>query len=108
LNSKQQILRAFVFWLLEFVRNSGFSAYDFPGEWWLFFYFVATFEALHSAGGIDYLLLTGEEWMAFAAQLHSERLLGGAGSEDVAAGADYLSICVIFGMYLRSHFTCSL
>jgi len=75
---------------------------------WLFFYFVATFEALHSAGGIDYLLLSGEEWMAFATQLHSERLLGGAGGEDVAAGANYLGICVIFGMYLRSHFTCSL
>jgi hypothetical protein len=84
----------------------GFSAYDF-GEG-LFFYFVAAFEAFHSTGGIDNLLLSGEEWVAFAAQLHSEGLLGGAGSEDIAARANHLGICVIFGMYLLSHFTCSL
>jgi hypothetical protein len=74
----------------------------------LFFYFIATFKALHPAGGIDYFLLAGEEWMAFAAQLYSERLLGGAGGKNVAARANYLGICVIFGMYLSSHLTCSL
>jgi hypothetical protein len=72
------------------------------------FYLVATFEAFHPAGGIHYLLLAGEEWVTFTAQLHSERLFGGASGEGIAAGADYLGIGVIFGMYLRSHLTFSL
>jgi hypothetical protein len=29
--------------------------------------FVAAFEAFHPAGGVNYLLLAGEEWMALAA-----------------------------------------
>ena len=73
----------------------------------LFFNLVATLEAFYSTGRINYLLFTGEEGMAFAAQLHSELLLGGAGSEGVATGADYLGIGVVLRMYFRSHLTCS-
>ena len=73
----------------------------------LFLYLVATLETFHSAGGINYLLLAGEERMAFATKLHSELLLSGAGCKGVAAGADYLGIGVVFRMYFRSHLTCS-
>ena len=74
----------------------------------LIFYLVLTFKAFHSAGGINYLLLTGEEGMALAAQLYSKCLFGGAGGEGIAAGADYLGVGVVLGMYLRSHFVFSL
>jgi len=80
-------------------------AYQGPAK--LFLNLVAPFEAFHSAGSINYFLLAGEEGMALATQLHSELLLGGAGSKGVATGADYLGIGVIFRMYFRSHLTCS-
>jgi hypothetical protein len=73
----------------------------------LFLNLVAAFEAFHPAGSVDYLLLAGEERMAFAAQLHFQRLPGGAGSESIATGADYLSIVVVFGMYFSLHFASS-
>ena len=50
----------------------------------LFLNLVATFEAFHPAGSINYLLLAGEEGMAFTTKLHSERIFSGAGSEGVA------------------------
>ena len=73
----------------------------------LFLNLVATSEAFHPTGGINYPQFAGEERMAFAAQLRFKHLLGGAGSEGLATGADYLGIGVVLGMYFSFHFTCS-
>ena len=79
-----------------------------PGVGYLIFDLVFAFESFHSARGVDDLLLAGKEGMAFAAELHSEGLLGGARSEGISAGADYLGICVVFRVYLWSHLVFSL
>ena len=73
----------------------------------LFLNLVAAFEAFHPAGGVNYPQFAGEEGMAFAAQLRFKHLPGGAGSEGVATGADYLSIVIVFRMYFSFHFACS-
>lgn len=74
----------------------------------LVFDLVLTLKAFHSTGGINDLLLTGEERMAFAAKLDSEGLSSGTGGKGIAAGADHLGIGVILGMYLSSHLSFSL
>src|SRR3989339_706635 len=54
--------------------------------------FEAFFEFLHAAGGVHEPLLAGVERMAGRADLQLDELLGGAGLEGVAAGADDLGV----------------
>ena len=44
-------------------------------------------EAIHTAAGIDELLLAGVEGVALRADLDGDVLLGGSGLDDLAAGA---------------------
>ena len=44
-------------------------------------------ELLHAAAGVDQLLLAGVEGVALGADFHGDVLTGGAGLDDVAAGA---------------------
>src|SRR5262249_839236 len=55
---------------------------------------VLAVEALHPAGGVDQLLLAGEEGMACRADLDVDALLRGAGLDDIAAGADDAALLV--------------
>jgi hypothetical protein len=58
---------------------------------------VSFLESFHAAGGIDQLLLPGEERMAGGADLRADFRLGGAGLEGVAAEAFHRHF-VILGM----------
>src|SRR4029077_15457681 len=49
---------------------------------------VLALEPLDTAGRVDQLLLSGEEWMAGRADLDVDGRDGGAGLDDVAAGTD--------------------
>ncbi len=69
----------------------------------LFIQIVAFLEPLDSTSGIHQFSFTGEEGMSFAAQLNVQCLLGGTGSESVAAGTDYLGIRIKFGMNFVFH-----
>src|SRR5258705_3141356 len=55
---------------------------------------VLAVEALDPARGVDQLLLAREERMARRAELDVDRLLGGTGVDDIAAGADDLGLLV--------------
>jgi len=64
---------------------------------------VASLEALNASGRINYSLLTGIKRMAFAAQLNTEQLFSGSGSERIATGANHLRIMIIGRMNLFFH-----
>jgi len=69
----------------------------------LFRQLVALFEFLNSTGGIHHLSLTGEERMAFVAQLDAQTLFGGTDGESIAAGTNHLGIFKKFGMNFFFH-----
>ena len=61
------------------------------------FYTVLLIELVNTSPGSYVLLLASVEGMAFGANLHLNRLGGGAGHEFVATGAGHLNL-LIFGM----------
>ena len=64
---------------------------------------VLFLEAVYAASGIHELLLTGEERVAARADFHADiALVGGAGLEVVAAGADDVNF-VVSGMNSGLH-----
>ena len=64
---------------------------------------VAAFEPFHSACGINNLLFTGKERMAFTAELNLQILTGGTDGEGIAARTGNSGFLKIFRMYLISH-----
>ena len=56
---------------------------------WILLHAVASLEPLHPSGGIDQLLLAGEERMASGADLGVDLLDGGTGLEGIATKAFY-------------------
>src|SRR2546430_5571718 len=63
---------------------------------------VALLEAVDAAGGVDQLLLAGEEGVALRADLEAQLLAGGAGGPGLAAGAVDRNV-LIFRMNLWLH-----
>ncbi len=72
--------------------------------YWLILYVVALFKSLYSSQSVNYSLLAGVEWVAFAAYFDSKLLLGGASSESIAAEASYLSIIIKLRMDFLFHY----
>ncbi len=70
----------------------------------LFVQLVALLEPLHSTSRINHLSFAGEKGMALAAKLNSKLFLGRTNGENVAAGANYLSVFKKFGVNLFFHF----
>ncbi len=64
---------------------------------------VALLESFHPAGGIHYSLLTGEERMALAAELHEQLFFRGTGGEGLPAGTDHPGIGEILGVDFVFH-----
>ena len=64
---------------------------------------VLLVELVNTAAGVDQLLLAGVERVALGANLDGDVLAGGAGLDDVAAGAPDCGL-IIFGMYAFLHF----
>src|SRR5262249_11694835 len=56
---------------------------------------VAPGEPLDSTGGVDQLLLAGEEGVALGADFQPEVLLGAAGDKGLAAGTDHGDLLII-------------
>jgi hypothetical protein len=61
------------------------------------------FKSFYSSGCIHHFPFTGEERMAFAAQLDVKLFFGGTGGKDIAAGAYNLRIRKIFGVNFLFH-----
>ncbi len=64
---------------------------------------VAPFKPLYPSPGIYYSPLTGEEWVALAAQLDLQCFLGGAGGKGIATGTGHLGIGKILRVNLVLH-----
>ena len=64
---------------------------------------VAALEALHTAGSIDDLFLTGKERMTGRAQLHFHSLGCTTRLKGMPAGAGHLDALKIFRMYVLFH-----
>ena len=70
-----------------------------PGGWFYAIFrsldAVLLVELINAAAGVDQLLLAGVEGVALGADLNGDVLLGGAGLDDVAAGASDGGLLVI-------------
>ena len=76
-----------------------------PGQSLFLIVFLHTkplLETVHAAAGIDELLFSGEERMAFRADFHADIALGGRGLDHFAAGAGD-SRLLILGMNILFH-----
>ncbi len=69
----------------------------------LIFYLIALLKPLHPSGSIHHPAFTGETRVALTAQLNLQQFTGRAGGKSIAAGANYLGIGVILGVYLILH-----
>ena len=68
-----------------------------------FFGLVAPLEPLYASGGIEHLMLAGEEGVAFAAHFYLQHLFRGTGSEAIATGTNNLGVRIKLRMYLFLH-----
>jgi hypothetical protein len=86
-----------------YAANSAGRGREPRGSWTsLIFDIVTLFEAVYPAGGIDKFLLAGKEGVALGAYFHGNIPRGGAGFDNITAGAGNFYRFIV-GVYIWFH-----